>query len=78
MKTFWSGFGSAISLVAIMLVMVGTGFAQGEKEGQGQAVVTILPKHEGDAAANISAQNAKLKIGGKDTNITNLDRKSVV
>jgi hypothetical protein len=71
-KTFWSGFGSAISLVAIMLVMVGTGFAQGEKEGQGQAVVTILPKHEGDAAANISAQNAKLKIGGKDTNITNL------
>ncbi len=36
-------------------------------------MVTILPKHEGDAAANVSAQSArKLKVSGKDTSITNL------
>ena len=55
-----------------MLLTGATAFAQGEKEGQGQVVVTILPKHGGDAAANVSAQSAKLKVGGKDTNITNL------
>ena len=64
--------GSGIALVASMSLIAGTAFAQGEKEGQGQAVVTILPKHEGDAAANLSAQNAKLKVGGKDTSVTNL------
>ena len=72
MKVFWSGFGSALGLSAVMLLMAGTAFAQGEKEGQGQAVVTILPKHEGDAATNVSAQGAKLKVNGKETSITNL------
>lgn len=71
MKTLRSVLGSGIA-VASMLLIIGTAFAQGEKEGQGQAVVTILPKHEGDAAGSFSAQSAKLKVGGKETSVTNL------
>jgi len=68
-------FGSAVAyvgLIAAMLPIAGTALAQGEKDGQGQVVVTILPKQDGDAPANFSAQNAKLKVGGKDINVTDL------
>ncbi len=65
-------FGLVVVLAVGVTILTATAFAQGEKDGQGQAVVTILPKHEGDAAANVSAQSAKLKVSGKDTSITNL------
>jgi hypothetical protein len=68
MKTFRM----AVGLAAGMLLMAAPMFGQGEKDGQGQAVVTILPKHAGDAAANVSAQDVKLKVNGKDTSVTNL------
>ncbi len=35
-------------------------------------MVTILPKNEGDAAARVSAQEAKLKVGGKKASVTDL------
>jgi hypothetical protein len=62
----------AVGIVAGMLLMSAPMFGQGEKDGQGQAVVTILPKHAGDATANVSAQDVKLKINGKETSVTNL------
>jgi hypothetical protein len=58
--------------MAAMLMLVAPAFGQGEKEGQGQAVVTILPKHAGDTAPNLSAQDIKLKVDGKDANVSNL------
>lgn len=47
------------------LLFAGQGFAQ-EKQGQGQAIVTILPKHDGQAAGTVSAQDVKLKVNGKE------------
>ena len=71
MKVFRSVFG-CIGVIAAILPMAGTAHAQGEKEAQGQVVVTILPKHEGDAPANVSAKDVKLKIGGRDTSVADL------
>jgi len=48
------------------------GFAQGEYQGQGQVIVTVLPKHEGDAVGDVSAQGAKLKVNGKESSVTKL------
>jgi hypothetical protein len=62
----------AVGMVAGVLIMVAPVFGQGEKDGQGQAVITILPKHAGDAAANVSAQDVKVKVNGKETSATNL------
>jgi hypothetical protein len=73
MKISWSIVGSTIGLSAAMVLMVAApAFGQGEKEGQGQAVITILPKHDGDAVPNFSAQDVKLKVDGKDSSVSNL------
>jgi hypothetical protein len=46
-------------------------FAQNEGQGQGQAVVTVLPAHGNEMPANLAMQDLALKINGKDTTITN-------
>jgi hypothetical protein len=46
-------------------------FSQGEKQGQGQVVVTILPKKNG-TVSEISPEKIQLKINGKETNITSV------
>jgi hypothetical protein len=65
----------AAGIAAVVLAMTAPAsmvFGQGEKDGQGQAVVTILPKHEGDTVAAVSAQNVKLKVNGKETSVSSL------
>lgn len=48
------------------------GFAQkNDQQGQGRAIVTILPSHPNDNVAGVSAQNLKLKVNGKDSSVTN-------
>jgi hypothetical protein len=47
------------------------GFAQNERQGQGQAVVTVLPAHGNEAPANLNPQDLTLKVNGKDSAITN-------
>lgn len=42
----------------------------GNDQGQGQAIVTILPKHK-EAPVNIAMQNVRVKIDRKDTAVTN-------
>jgi hypothetical protein len=64
--------GIAVCAVTGILLLALPAFPQGEKEGQGQAIVTILPKHDGDAAPNVSAQDLTIKVNGKDTRVTNL------
>ncbi len=52
--------------------MGASGFAQGEFEGQGKVIVTVLPKHEGDPAPSVSQSGAKLKVNGKEAEISKL------
>jgi hypothetical protein len=60
-----------ISILAGLLFMTAPAFAQsGSPKGQGQAVVTVLPANEGDLKVNLSPQNLKLKINGKDSGVT--------
>lgn len=40
-------------------------------QGQGQAVVTVLPK-DNEAPVNIQARDLRLKVGGKDASVTGL------
>ena len=62
--------GIAIVVAAGAMLLAVPGFAQGEKEGQGQAIITILPKHDGDPAPNVSAQDLGVKVNGKDSKVT--------
>jgi hypothetical protein len=39
-------------------------------EGQGQAVVTVLPKNDKEAAVNIQQQDLQVKVNGKDSSVT--------
>lgn len=60
--------GAALSAIALCI----PAFAQpNERQGQGQAVVTILPAHKGDEApANISQQDVAIKVNGKESSVT--------
>jgi len=46
-------------------------FAQAENQGQGQAVVTVLPAHGNEMPASLTSQDLTLKVNGKDSTITN-------
>jgi hypothetical protein len=64
--------GIAIGMVAGALLLAASAFSQGEKDGQGQIVVTVLPKHDGDSAPNISAQDMTVKVNGKEAKVSGL------
>src|SRR3974390_2483848 len=62
----------AMSLAAGALMTVAPAFAADENEGRGQAVVTVLPVNDKEAApANLSQQDLIVKVNGKDSTITN-------
>jgi hypothetical protein len=62
----------AMSLAAGPLMAAAPAFAAAENEGHGQAVITVLPVHDKEAApANLSQQDLVIKINGKDSTITN-------
>ncbi len=46
-------------------------WSQNENQGQGQAIVTVLPKKSTAAPSDISQQAVTLSIGGKKTPISN-------
>jgi hypothetical protein len=47
------------------------GFSQGDhQQGQGQVVVTVLPKHEGKPPVSVTAQDISLKVDGKPASVT--------
>jgi hypothetical protein len=62
----------AIGVAALALMTAVPFFGQGEKQGQGQVVVTILPKKDGAAMPAIDPASMKLKVNGKETSITGL------
>jgi hypothetical protein len=63
-----------ICITAAAILCAAPAFPQGEKDGQGQAVVTILPKHSSESAPMALPPDAKsnmtLKINGKDSAVT--------
>jgi len=61
---------TAVFVTAGALLLTASAFAQSENQGQGQVIVTVLPKHDGDAVGNVSAQSAKLKVNGKESSVT--------
>jgi hypothetical protein len=63
---------SAAMAVTAALVLAPTGFAQNEGQAQGHAVITVLPEHNSQTAANVSQQDLQVKVDGKDATITNV------
>jgi hypothetical protein len=61
----------ATAFAAGALLLAAPVFAQNEREGQGQAVVTVLPARGNEAPASLSRQDLTVKVNGKDSNITN-------
>lgn len=58
-------------LAAGAMLLTVPGFAQNERQGQGQAVVTVLPAHGNEAPANLNPQDLSVRVNGKDSAITN-------
>jgi len=46
-------------------------FAQNEGQGQGQAVITVLPAHDKEVPADLTQQDLTIKVNGKESTITN-------
>jgi hypothetical protein len=58
--------GIAICAAAAVLLMAAPGFSQsGSHQGQGQAVVTVLPNHESEMPSNVTGQDLSVKVNGK-------------
>jgi hypothetical protein len=65
--------GVAVALAAGTLLMTAPAFAQNQHrqgQGQGQAIVTVLPAHEGEQAVSVALQEVKIKLNGKQANVT--------
>lgn len=62
----------ATSLTAAALLMAAPVFAQNtETQGQGKALLTVIPKGKSDTS-NLTQQDVSLKVNGKEANITRL------
>ena len=66
---------SAIVLAAGTLMAASPGFAQKHTlQGQGRAIVTVVPSAKNANAGQISAQNLKVKVNGKDSAVTSFNQ----
>jgi len=66
-------FPFAVWVAAASLLMATPVFASANYDnlqGQGQAVVTVLPQHDGEALPSLSQSDMTLKVNGKLSNIT--------
>jgi len=63
--------GKAFWMAAAALLLTATAFPQAAKDaGQGQAVITVLPKHHSELTPRISQQDLALKVNGKQSSVT--------
>jgi len=61
--------GMAIGMALVTLLAVAVpAFAQ--NEGRGQAVVTVLPKHDGELPPSVAEQDFAVKVNGKKARVT--------
>jgi hypothetical protein len=64
--------GRAMGVAAGLLLMACAAFPQkASVQGQGQAVVTVLPKGDSDALVGYTVADMKIKVDGKDASVTN-------
>jgi hypothetical protein len=56
--------------VITALALAFPAFAAPEQQGQGQAVVTVMPKSNPEGALSLQQQNLELKVDGKQSSIT--------
>jgi hypothetical protein len=63
--------GLYVAIAAGMLLLTTAAFAQKEDlQGQGRAVVTVLPAHSGQQPTPVSLENVQIKVNGKQANVT--------
>jgi len=72
MNLFESRIGITAAAFAAATLLAAPSFAQTEGQGQGQAIVTVMPANNSDASAGVAQQNLQMKIDGKEATITNL------
>ena len=60
---------TATTLAVGAILLAAPAFAQNEGQGQGQAVVTVLPAHN-EAPGSLAQQDLMLQVNGKETTIT--------
>jgi hypothetical protein len=73
MKKLGFTFLIAAGVAAGLALSASSALAQGEKDGQGQVTVTILPKHPGDSAPAVTPQDLSIKVNGKDAKVSNFE-----
>jgi hypothetical protein len=62
-----------ISMAAALLMMSAAVFAQkGDLEGQGQAILTVLPSHPAEQDASLTMAQVQVKVNGKQASVTAL------
>jgi hypothetical protein len=54
-----------------VLAIAPSSFAQSENQGQGQAVVTVMPKKSDAPATNVSEQSIQVEVNGKHSQVAN-------
>lgn len=60
----------SIAIIVFPLLLAAGALAQ-DNQGTGEAVVTVLPKHEGDAVApSVANQDLSIKVNGKNAKVT--------
>jgi hypothetical protein len=59
---------AGIALIAMLSAFGVTGRAQ--EEGQGQAVITVLPKHDSELAPSVVNPDMAVKVNGKNSKVT--------
>lgn len=60
----------SICCLACSILAATTAVAQNASQGSGQAVVTVLPKHEGEVAPAVANQDLSIKVDGKNAKVT--------
>ena len=66
---------AAIALTAGTLFATSPAFAQKDsQQGQGRAIITVLPSAKNGDAGQISSQNLKVKVNGKDSSVTSFNQ----
>jgi hypothetical protein len=69
--SFMKNAGIAVC-TTLMALLAAPGFAQveGQQGGQGDVVVTVLPKHDGEVAPSVANQDLAVKVDGKNAKVT--------
>jgi hypothetical protein len=63
--------GMAVWMTVLTLAVAAPAFPQQvNQQGQGHAIVTVLPKHEGAAPASVANQDLSVKVNGKMAKVT--------